>query len=646
MQSTLDRQKCLQNAAVVFLLVVFLGAAASFAQNPTATILGVVRDATGAVIPDASLTARNVETGQTRTTVSASDGSYRFSAMQVGNYEVQVLQAGFQTAVRSGLRLTVGQEAVVNFTLQVGAVEQRVEVTAEAPLVNTTTSSLGGLVDELKVSELPLNGRNFVGLALLQPGVQQSRVRTGGGSIAGLAYSSNGAPLASNNTTLDGARINAMGSSSTATSATGNTLGIEGIQEFRVVTNALSAEYGMAMGSQMVIVSKSGTNTFHGSLFEYHRNDNLDARNSFDRTEDESAGKRLPPFVRNNFGGSLGGPISQDKTFFHANVELLRERKSESRIAAVLPTRCKVGNACTGPDETPGFDGDGNPIPINPTIMNWLDIWPEPNLGDDEFADNPGSPIDQQYGQVRIDHTFSDTDTMFGRYTIDDSETDSPRGLPGVGSGTTSRAQYLTISESHVFSPTVINQARFSYNRSIIDAFHTFTNQRFATPAPGFSLIEGKILGEIAVGDLEAWAPRGSNPNKFHQRIYSWSDDVFYTAGAHALKFGAVINKFEQDMGVANDEIGVLEFDTISEFLTGRPFDFRGAFPGSVFARDMRFSTIGFYLQDDWRVRPSLTLNLGLRYEFSTQVNEVSGFSGALRNITDSEGTLGIPFEN
>ncbi|MCZ6490788.1 MAG: TonB-dependent receptor [Acidobacteria bacterium] len=646
MQSTLDMKKCVQNAAVAFLLVVFLGAAASFAQNPTATILGVVRDGTGAVIPDTSLTARNVETGQMRTTVSASDGSYRFSAMPVGNYEVQVLQAGFQTAVRSGLRLTVGLEAVVNFTLQVGAVEQRVEVTAEAPLVNTTTSSLGGLVDEQKVSELPLNGRNFVGLALLQPGVQTSRVRTGGGSIAGLAYSSNGAPLASNNTTLDGARINAMGSSSTATSATGNTLGIEGIQEFRVVTNALSAEYGMAMGSQMVIVSKSGTNTFHGSLFEYHRNDNLDARNSFDRTEDEPAGKRLPPFVRNNFGGSLGGPISQDKTFFHMNFEGLRERKSESRVEAVLPTRCKVGNACTGEDETPGFDEFGNPIPINPAVMNWLDLWPAPNLGDDEFAWNPGSPIDQNYGQVRLDHTFSDIDTMFGRYTIDDSETDSPRDLPGVGSGTKSRAQYLTFSESHVFSPTVINQVRFSYSRSFIDAVHTFTNQKFATPAPGFSLVPGKILGEIAVGDLTPWAPRGSNPNVFHQRIYSWSDDVFYTAGAHALKFGAVFNKFEQDMGVANDEIGVLEFDTISQFLTGRPISFRGAFPGSVFARDMRFNTIGFYLQDDWRVRPSLTLNLGLRYEFGTQVNEVSGFSGALRNIADSEGTLGIPFEN
>ncbi|MEE8177117.1 MAG: TonB-dependent receptor, partial [Acidobacteriota bacterium] len=645
MQSTLDRQKCLQKAAVVILLVVFLGAAASFAQLPTATILGVVRDGTGAVIPDANLTARNVETGQTRTTVSASDGSYRFSAMQVGNYEVQVLQAGFQTAVRSGLRLTVGQEAVVNFTLQVGAVEQRVEVTAEAPLVNTTTSSLGGLVDEQKVSELPLNGRNFVDLALLQSGVQTSRVATGGGSIAGTRFSSNGAPLASNNTTLDGVRVNSMASSSTATSATGNTLGIEGIQEFRVVTNALSAEYGLAMGSQLVIVSKRGTNAFHGSLFEYHRNASLDARNSFDFTEDDEVDpRRLPPFVRNNFGGSLGGPISQDKTFFHGNVEILRERKSESFLVGVLPLRCKVGNACTGEDETPGFDEDDNPILINPAIANWLDLWPAPNFGDDELAFNPGSPIDQQYGQARIDHTFSESDTMFGRYTIDDSETDSPRDLPGVGSGSQSRAQYLTFSESHVVSPTVINQARFSYSRSIISTFHTFKNQEFQKL--GSSFVAGEILGEIAVSGIEAWGPRTSNPNIFHQRIYTWSDDVFYTAGTHALKFGALINKYEQDMGVANDRIGVLEFDSIPQFLRGEPLQFRLATPGSVFARDMRFNTIGFYLQDDWRVRQSLTLNLGVRYEFSTQVNEVSGFSGALRNITDSEGTLGIPFEN
>ncbi|MGH9786224.1 MAG: carboxypeptidase regulatory-like domain-containing protein, partial [Terriglobia bacterium] len=462
MQSTLNERKCLRNAAVIFLWVVFLGAAASFAQLPTATILGVVRDASGAVVPQANLTARNVETGQTRTTVSAADGSYRFAALPVGNYEVQVAQSGFQSAVRSGLRLTVGQEALVNFSLQVGAVEQRVEVTAEAPLVNTTSSTLGGVVDEQKVAELPLNGRNFVDLALLQAGVQKSRIRTGGGSIDGTAYSSNGAPLASNNATLDGARVNSLGSSSTATSGTGNTLGIEGIQEFRVVTNALSAEYGMAMGSQMMIVSKSGTNSFHGSLFEYHRNDDLDARNFFDYGANRAVNpRRIPPFVRNNFGGSLGGPIVRDKTFFHTNLEMLRERKSDTRIVNVIDPACKVDGGC---------------VPrINPAVKNWLDIWPNPNLPGNRFADNPSSPLDQQYGQMRIDHAFSESDSFFGRYTIDDSERIQPRNLPGVGSLSASRAQYLTFSENHVVSPTVINQARFSYSRSFIQDINTYT---------------------------------------------------------------------------------------------------------------------------------------------------------------------------
>lgn len=650
MQITLNRQKCLQNAAVVFLLVVFLGAAASFAQLPTATILGVVRDGTGAVIPDTTLTARNVETGQTRTTVSASDGSYRFSAMPVGNYEVQVQQAGFQTAVQTGLRLTVGQEAVVNFTLQVGAVEQRVEVSAEAPLVNTTTSSLGGLVDEQKVADLPLNGRNYVDLALLQTGVQKSHIATGGGSIDGVRFSSNGAPLTSNNSTLDGARLNSFSSSTVATAASGNTLGVEGIQEFRVVTNALRAEYGMAMGSQIMIVSKTGTNSFHGSLFEYHRNDNLDARNFFDYgMDDEVDPKRVPPFVRNQFGGALGGPISQDKTFFHANVEILKERLSESRIVQVIPDICRQGNVCFQNDDGDhelSLDGAGNPIPTNPTVANWLDIWPVANLSGNRHAFNPVTPVDQYFGQVRIDHTFSENDTMFTRYTVDDSINVGPRDLPGVGSAESSRAQYLTFSETHVVSPTVINQARFSYSRHNVAQLTTYPDPRFGQAGPGFSLVEGKPLGEIAVGDLDAFNPRTNEPLFFEQDIFTWSNDVFWTAGAHALKFGVLINKFQQFLSLQNDAIGVLEFPDTETFLLGVPELFRAATPGSEFDRDYRFTTLGFYFQDDWRVRPSFTLNLGLRYEFSTQVNEVSGHDGALRNITDSEGTRGIPFEN
>ena len=629
MRSTFDGAKCLQSAALFFLLILLAGSVESRAQ--TATILGVIRDASGAVVPQASLTARNTATGQTRTTVSGADGSYRFNALPVGSYEVQVEQAGFQSGVRSGLTLTVGREAIVDFSLQVGSVEQRVEVTGEAPLVNTTTAILGEVVDEQKVSELPLNGRNYADLALLQPGVQKSRVRVPGGGIGGTGYSSNGAPLTSNQTLLDGARANSMVGGSTATSATGNTLGIEGIQEFKVVTNALSAEYGMAMGSQMVIVSKGGTNNFHGSLFEYHRNDNLDARNFFDRKTDLNP-KRIPPFVRNNFGGSIGGPIVQDKTFFHTTLEMVRERLSRSRIADVLPKECKVDGGC---------------VPrIHPVTRNWLDLWPDPNIPGDQYADNPTRTINQQYGQVRVDHMFSGNDSMFGRYTIDDSDQTEPRNLPGVSRGYNTRAQFLTFSESHIFSPTVINQANFSYSRSPIAIFDLYINQKYGQPGPEVSLIPGEPIGVINVGDLTEWNPSGSNPSGYQQQIFSFSDDVFYTAGTHSLKVGALINKFKQFMQVNNETKGTLVFADPTDFLNGVPESFLSATPGANFNRDMRFTSFGFYVQDDWRLRPGFTLNLGLRYEFTNQPTEADGLNGNLRSIHDAVGTLGNIFEN
>jgi len=637
MRSSLDGAKCLRSAALFFLLILLTGAVESKAQ--TATILGVVRDASGAVVPQATLTARNTGTGQTRTAISSADGSYRFNALPVGRYEVQVRQAGFQSAVRSGLTLTVGREAIVNFSLQVGSVEQRVEVTAEAPLVNTTSGSLGGLVDEQKVSELPLNGRNYVDLALLQTGVQKNRIRVQGGGIGGTGYSSNGAPMSSNQTLIDGARANSMVAGTSATSASGNTLGVEGIQEFRVVTNALSAEYGMAMGSQMLIVSKSGTNAFHGSLFEYHRNDNLDARNFFDYQEEGST-RRLPPFVRNQFGGAIGGPILQDKTFFHTNLEALRERTSESRVVAVIDDRCRVDGGC--------IDG-----PIDPVARNWLDLWPSPNLPDSdptdefaEYADNPPLPINQNYGQVRVDHNFSEIDTIFGRYTIDDTDMSQPRNLPGVRRGFTTRAQYMTFSESHVFSPTVINQAQFSYSRSFVDIFDLYQNQAYADPNSGLTMVAGQPLGVINVGGLEEFNPSGSNPSGWRQQTYTWSDDLFYTMGAHSLKFGGLVNKFEQFMIVNSDQKGVLEFADVKTFLQGQADNFTATTPTSLFDRNMHFTTIGFYVQDDWRVNPRLTLNLGLRYEFSTQPTEVSGANGNLRGILDATGTLGNMFLN
>ena len=270
--------------SIALILLLLATASSASAQLPTATILGIVRDSGAGVMPGVTLTVTNADTALSRSTVSESDGSYRFPALPVGRYEVRAAIDGFRTAVRDGLTLTVGQEAVVNFSLEVGALAETVSVTAEAPLVNTTSASLSALVDAQAVSDLPLNGRNFIDLTFLQPGIARQENMTSGGTFVGSWYSSNGAPVRSNSYMIDGtAMVNVLGGSSGSMANT--TLGIEGIQEWRVITNTLSAEYGMTMGSQMTIVTKSGTNAFHGSLFEYLRNSVFDARNFFDGAE-------------------------------------------------------------------------------------------------------------------------------------------------------------------------------------------------------------------------------------------------------------------------------------------------------------------------------------------------------------------------
>src|SRR5437867_3370294 len=318
----------------------------AMSQLPTSTIHGTNKYTTDAIIPGAAITAKNLETGLTRTTVSAEDGSYRLSALPVGAYEVRVELPGFRTEVRSGLALTVSQEAVVNFALQPGAVDQTVVVTEDAPLVNTTSGALGGLVDERKVAELPLNGRNFIDLTLLTPGITQHRNLAVAASTVGLWFSSNGAPLRSNNYLLDGALMTNL-TQGTSAAQDGSTLGIEGIREYRVITNSFSAEYGMTMGSQVVMVTKGGTNTLHGSLFEYFRNSALDARNFFDY-KTAASNRRLPAFTRNQFGGSVGGPIKKDKTFFFAVYEGLRQRLGVTTVSIVPGAACHVtaNNTC------------------------------------------------------------------------------------------------------------------------------------------------------------------------------------------------------------------------------------------------------------------------------------------------------------
>ncbi len=604
----------------------------ALAQLPTATILGTVTDSSGAVIPGASLTARHLETGQTRTAISAETGCFRFAALPVGAYELRVELQGFQTSVHSGLTLAVGDEAVVNFSLRAGTLQETVTVTSEAPLVNTTSGSLGGLVNEQKIADLPLNGRNYIDLSLLQPGVTQQIYKASG--IEGTFFSSNGAPVRSNNYMLDGAIMQNFGATSTS-AMDGSTLGVEGIREYRVVTNSFSAEYGMTMGSQMVMVSKGGTNSLHGSVFHFLRNSALDARNFFD--------SRKPGFQRNNFGGSMGGPIVRDKLFVFGVYEGLRQRLGQTRVVDTFGVGCRGPAGATITNTACPQLGFGTPsVTIAPVIAPLLALYPLPNRPGNQFNFSPPQPDRDDFGQMRLDHILSTKDSWFGRYTITDGQQTLPLEYPQFPSFGRIRSQFATLAENHVYSPTTLNTFRFSYSR-----FYRGVDVPSDLSGPQYSFLPGQAIGVIQIGGITTFGPTNNLSTFQKQNIFSWSDDLFYTRGSHSLKFGTLLNRFQQFVSAAGALRGNITFANVTTFLQGVPSVIVARTPGSITDRTYHYTTLGFYVQDDWRARSNLTLNLGLRYEFLTTVNEVHGLSYALRDpVHDATTTQGPPFQN
>jgi hypothetical protein len=639
-----------KNGLVFLLLWAAMLAPLAYAQLPTATILGVVKDTSGAVVPDTNLTARNVETGQARTAVSASDGSFRFSALPVGAYEVRAEHPGFQAEVRSGLTLAVSQEAVVNFTLQVGAVTETVAVTAEAPLVNTTSGSLGGLVAEQKVADLPLNGRNYIDLTLLQTGVTQAKTLNLGQPTGGMWYSSNGAGLRSNNYMLDGALMTTLQGVNSA-GATGYTPGVEGIREFRVITNSFSAEYGMTMGSQVIMVSKGGTNSFHGDVFEFLRNSALDARNFFDyKSAATGPNFRLPPYKRNQFGGSAGGPIKKDKTFVYGVYEGLRERLGTSILDNDIAAGCHGTAGTTITSASCPQLAPGTSVTISPVTAPLLALFPLPNLPNNNFTYPATVATRDDFGQIRVDQNFSSNDSMFARYTIDDTNRLGPvlnNPYPQFILGVTSRSQFATLSENHIFSPALLSTARFSFSRTapVQDSPSGVTGPQYAyNPGPANPDLQ---MGTIAIGGITTMGPQGTAPSLLAQNVFTWSDDLFYTKGKHSLKFGTLINRFQPYNFSKKGYRGTATFANVAGFLGANPISYVAHPPGNIYARTYRYTSLGFYAQDDYRVTPRLTLNLGLRYEFMTQLHEIYGIQQAIRDIVhDATTTVGLYYLN
>ena len=657
--------------AIVFLkcvcaLTLLLFATQALAQLPTATILGNVKDASGASVPNVKVTVRNLDTNLMRTVTTGDDGSYRVPEIPVGNYMVTAEHTGFKTESRTGITLEVTQQAVINFALQVGAATQEVVVTGEAPMVNTQDSTLGGTVNETRMEDLPLNGRSYIDLALYQPGVDQDKNQRN--QVGGTTFSVNGAPPRSNNFTLDGAVLQTMLGRSPVAGESGDALGLDGIKEFKIVAGTFQAEYGLAMGSQMVAVSKGGTNQFHGDAFEYLRNSALDSNDWFQK----QAGAPIVPLRKNQFGGAFGGPIKKDKTFFYAVFEGIRAFKGVPVNNIVPAAGCHPANATKAnnygagsvitlaqcPDLAFDTDANGNPITqvtLSPYTAGFLAIVPLPNVA----APAGGLPtqvasdhdlLSENYGQIRIDQNFSSADTFFGRYTIDNAVPDQTMGdYSYFRYLAPARNQWITVAENHIFSPTVLNTARFSFSRT---RSSNTLNDIGLPDGLGPQLVPGFHTGIVdmggsAGGTYSEFGSQNAAPTTYNlQNIYSLSDDINWTRGKHAFKFGVLLNRFNEASLATNSFNGQIIFGQFSDFLQSNPLQVEFAPTFANENRDFIFNTYGFYGQDDWRVTQRLTLNLGLRYEFMNTPHELSGHQSRIVNDFTDPFTLGPVIQN
>jgi hypothetical protein len=638
-------------------VVVVLFLAPSLLAQATSAIRGAVTDPSGASIAGAMVTITDIETNQIRTTTTDEDGLYRVPALRVGVYSLGFTKEGFNSETQTGLKLDVAQELAVNVSLRVGSTSQTVTVSADAPLINTVSSSLGGLVGEEKMANLPLNGRNYIELNMMQAGVTEYRAQTNNGGVAGRYYSSNGASPWSNYYTLDGASmVNGLGGSSG--SAAGTTLGVEGIREFKVITTSFSAEYGMAMGSQMVMVSKGGSNNWSGSLFDFLRNSIFDAPNYFDTVQPD--GTRLPHLARNNFGASFGGPIKKDKTFFFAVYEGLRQAQGITVQNTIPGQFCHPAVAnqsnnfgagtviwngqgnqpagSTGPCPELGLNPAGagtNSVALNATVAPLLALYPSaPNLPNNRWTFPTSDPTRVDFGQIRLDHNFSSADTGFIRYTIDDAALDNSTtaaAFPQFRLLSSGRDQFLTFGENHVFNPELLNSARVSYSRLIQGADNEYPLGDLTGPL--YSFVAGLPMGTVAVTGISTIGPMGSKPANNSTSTFNISDDVYYSRGRHSFKFGTLINRITYSLYSGSGKQGSLSFTSMANFLLGKPSQYSLVVPPGDTQRDYALNTVGLYAQDDWRATQRLTLNLGLRYEFMYDFHEINNKGYAFRSF-------------
>ena len=625
--------------AAVFLLLVILFSVPTLAQVTGGTLSGTVSDPSGAGVPQASVVIKNVATGVERTVTTNTDGFYIAVNLLPGSYQIKISATGFNTETKSGLTMSVGAHQTFDAAMQVGTVSNRVEVTAEAPDVQLTSSDISAVVNATTVRELPLNGRSWTDLAALQPGVStiqtQPAFSTGadrGNRGFGQQMTISGARPQQNNYRLDGISLNDYANGAPG-SVLGGNLGVDAIQEFSVLTSNYSAEYGKTSGGVVNAITRSGTNALHGSVYEFLRNSALDARNYF---EDPTQPKAS--FKRNQFGGAIGGPIIKNRTFFFADYEGIRQSKGIANPLRVPSLNARAGILV------------GGNVTVDPQVARYFVLYPKPDpacvTNVCVFTFNAQQVVTENFITTRIDHKFSDKDGVFGTYLYDKTPYNSPDSFGNVALNTLSARQIVAVEETHSFTPSFVNAARFGFNHENVDndAGTKAINPAAADLTLGAFVAEGRHASVVNVGGLSAMPGGiGGLPTYFYRwNSFQGYDDAFWTKGSHSIKFGGAFERMLLQATALTDPNGIWTFSNLTNFLTNVPSTFVGGIASTLKPRNFRQSIYGLYVQDDWRWKPSLTLNLGLRYEMTTIPTETNGKLVNLRNISDAKPVCGV----
>ena len=615
--------------------VVLLCPSAARAQLTTGSIDGVVTDESGGAVPGATVEVVNTDTGVRRSIVTDSQGRYAAPSLTLGQYEVRASLTGFGTAVRRGITMTAGRNAEIDLTLKLAQQAEEIVVTAEASPVETKSATVTHLVDEQQVEELPVLNRDLTQLAFLQPGVIKSPAGQGVFSGQGDKMTVAGARGTQNLFLLDGVASGDVSGNPQGVSGVMN--GSETIQEMQIVTNNYSAEYRSTVGAIVSAVTKSGSNELHGSAFGYFRNDALNAENFFDKEFDNPK----PDLDRKHFGGSVGGPIVRDKLFFFGSYEGLREESGFTDSILVPSVNARAGRLA-----------NGTVIAVPAAITQVLGLYPVPGQGNtivDDFGDTvliagtSTQDTNNNFVVGKLDYSPSGRNN----YSLTFSHDKGDRQRLGLREsdqstiGASSRTQTVSGKWVSILSNTAVNDLHIGYSNSEPTGEQPIYSIDYA--ARGLIFRSGSpVMGEVVVPGIDQIGFRVGGAS-YGQKTLSVRDAFTLTRGSHEIRLGGEFSNMDFDVfNCSRGCHGLYDFSSLANFLRGQPRRFETLLPGGdIINRNLTQNLFGLYAQDNWRLNRTLTLNLGLRYEYATRIEEKDGFTSQLINITDPAPTVG-----